>query len=122
MSAIKILKDNSTGKENTFIGILHEENKIDIPSFLTLFDAILKIVNNNMSNREVDRVIVKIHSFILNSIVNHLDKNDLFKISNYNTSISRNILERLNVIVDSYFNGKKVQEEIFSDKLRSIKN
>ncbi|MCB9024792.1 MAG: hypothetical protein H6625_00610 [Bdellovibrionaceae bacterium] len=121
MSAIKILKDNSNGKENTFIGILHEENKIDIPSFLTLFDAILEIVNNNLSNREVDRVIVKIHSFILNSIVNHLDKNDLFKISNYNTSISRNILERLNVIVESYFNGKKVQEEIFSDKLRSIK-
>lgn len=118
MKTKDIILKNAAGEDNTFIGILHDNGLIDISTFLSLFDAIVEITNQGISDKDVRVDIVKIYSYVLNSMINNLEENDLFKISNYNPDVARDIRERLNIAVESYFRGKKVREDIFDDDLR----
>lgn len=114
-----IIEANANGDKLSFIGKLHEDNSWDSKSFFELYDAIHGLTFKiNELDRNIVSNIYKISSFILNSLIHHMDENDLYEIQNLNEIEVNDFVERLNVVVAGFFAGKPPKEELFDDDLR----
>lgn len=116
----KIIMDNVNGSEASFLGILHERAVWSIKHFLILFDAISFASAIDVTGKiDLLPAVNKINSYILNSIINHADKNDDFIIENYETTDIYSCLERLNSVVQGFYECSSVKESWFEDNLRT---
>src|SRR3954452_23647472 len=95
-----IIEENASGSDSSFIGKLHEEGVWDIKAFWLVYEAINQLTvdtgNAAVLDRELAKRVSKIGSYVLNSVAQSFDPNDLFKIKNLDKMTLRDFIERLN--------------------------
>lgn len=100
MKGRRTILDNANGLNETFLGQLHEESKIDLLAFKKLMRAFLQVATEDVSVSEefsakvvADKALL-IYAHTARCCIAHLDSNDSYKISNPPTNFSF-MLERL---------------------------
>lgn len=109
----RIVERNYKGEEGSFIFELHENSCFDEVLFKELLKALYEIVNKSKERtleREVVIQISKIQSYVLSSIIYHHHKNDLYKIKNYQEDKISSFIETLNIMIECYLSGNKIDE------------
>ncbi|SHK10968.1 Imm41 family immunity protein [Tepidibacter formicigenes] len=116
---VQILFNNYKGKNDSFIYYLHEKNIFNENSFIEYCKAIIKITEENFkryNHKNIDRKISKMinytYGYILKSFINHLNKNDLYKMSNYPVKNLYGYISILDTVINAYFAGKKLDISI----------
>ncbi|OYD06535.1 hypothetical protein CHM34_15670 [Paludifilum halophilum] len=111
---ILVLKKNVRGEKGSFIYFLHERNRFDEKSYREYFNSVINIVNKREPlDRDISTMLVKSYSYILRSFIFHLSPNDLSEIDKYPQESSSDYIENLNIVIESYFRGTKVDRRIF---------
>lgn len=104
----RLFDNKSDESENTFCFNLFEMNRFDEGLFGTLCEDMgLVIKNKNAEPKSNYHLLVWIISCIFRSIFSHLDKNDRYKIKNFDGEISEkwnaDYLDRLRGLLDEIF-------------------
>lgn len=107
--AYKTIVDNHNGKDNTFIGLLHEKSTFNIDLYWIFYNAIQKIgCENNKDKALVDTLktqLNKLYGFTLMSVIHHYNESDLYQIDNPPENINQ-YCENLRNVVEAFFEGR----------------
>lgn len=118
MDSKQIIFSNARGANDCFIGRLHDGCEWNKEYFFKLFDAIDFQATSNHKDDELNHAVNKVNSYILNSVIEHFDLNDLYFISNFNEININEYIERLNIVVDYYYKSESIKDVLFDDDLR----
>ena len=122
-TAIQIIDDNNSCKENTFVYYLHEKFCFDEMSFWNLYNAIrtasLYTSEFELLSKPLSAKIFASYNYFVSSIISHLNVNDLYTIS----KLPNNFIEyqrRLEVTALAFYKGDVISdedEEIYNKEL-----
>jgi hypothetical protein len=121
---MEMLIANFDALEGTFLYYLHEEASFNEEAFWEYYNSVVSITSrtlNNAFDRTVAKAINYTYSRIIESFLWHLTENDGYLIENYPEEKIHLYVERLRYMVDGYFEGFVVAEDVFGDELKNPK-
>ena len=114
--ALRILMNNFTIEETSFLYKLREEGYFDFPAFWDYYNSVRDIIRQTLDkplDREISRAIVFTHSKILEHIIWDYSDQDIYHIQNLPYDKLHDVLERLGFLVDGYLQGFLIDEQTF---------
>lgn len=104
-----IIEHNFKGSKKSFIYDLHEKNIFNIAAFKEYVDAITQLTEQSQDEQMVERSLMDqvffTYSYILKSVIWHLDMNDQSSIENMNDEQLTEMVERLETVVRAFIQG-----------------
>lgn len=105
-----IIEQNFKGIERSFIHDLHEQNIFNIAAFKQYVDALTQLTEQSQNEPALERSLMDqvffTYSYILKSVIWHLDMNDQSAIENMGDEQLLEIVERLETVVRQLIQGK----------------
>ena len=102
MSAIDIINDNYTVKNNSFLYYLLNKGLFNRETFRQLYDSVSEITEQDVAISEVALKLYTIHTKILEAFLYHFNASDPYKISNLPENYNK-ILQQLEKCILFYF-------------------
>lgn len=118
--ALQVLMNNYKCKENTFLYKLSEDSFFDYSLFWEYYNCVREVIKETLDkplDREISRAISCTHGKILEHFIWDYSDTDLYQINNFPYDKVHFILERLNYLVDGYFQGYLLDESMFDEEL-----
>lgn len=107
--ATTIIDHNFKGSEGSFIHDLHEKNMFNIAAFKEYVDAITQLTEQSKDEQMMERSLMDqvffTYSYILKSVIWHLDMNDQSSIENISDEQLTEMVERLETVVRTFIQG-----------------
>lgn len=104
-----IIDHNFKGSEGSFIHDLHEKNMFNIAAFKEYVDAITQLTEQSKDEQMMERSLMDqvffTYSYILKSVIWHLDMNDQSSIENMSDEQLAKMVERLETVVRIFIQG-----------------
>lgn len=104
-----IIEQNVKGIEGSFIHDLHELNIFNIGAFKVYVDAITQLTQQAQDDQMIERALMDqvffTYSYILKSVIWHLDMNDHSSIENVSDEQLTEMIERLETVVRKFIQG-----------------
>jgi uncharacterized protein YktB (UPF0637 family) len=104
-----IIEHNFKGSEGSFIHDLHEENMFNIAAFKEYVDAVIQLTEQSQDYPKLERSLMDqvffTYSYILKSVIWHLDMNDHSSIENISDEQLTEMVERLETVVRTFIQG-----------------
>lgn len=104
-----IIEHNFKGSEGSFIYDLHEKNIFNIAAFKEYVDAITQLTEQAKEEQMIERSLMDqvffTYSYILKSVIWHLDMNDHSSIENMGDEQLTEMVERLETVVRAFIQG-----------------
>ncbi|CAJ1315371.1 hypothetical protein [Paenibacillus nuruki] len=104
-----IIDHNFKGSEGSFIHDLHEKNIFNIAAFKEYVDAITQLTEHEKDEQMIERSLMDqvffTYSYILKSVIWHLDLNDHSSIENMSDEQLAEMVERLETVVRTFIQG-----------------
>lgn len=104
-----IIEHNFKGSEGSFIYDLHEKNIFNIAAFKEYVDAITQLTDHEKDEQMIERSLMDqvffTYSYILKSVIWHLDMNDHSSIENMSDEQLTEMVERLETVVRTFIQG-----------------
>lgn len=104
-----IIEHNFKGSEGSFIHDLHEKNIFNIAAFKEYVDAITQLTEQSQDEQMIERSLMDqvffTYSYILKSVIWHLDMNDQSSIENMSDEQLAEMVERLENVVRTFIQG-----------------
>lgn len=108
-NARTIIDHNFKGSEGSFIHDLHEKNMFNIAAFKEYVDAITQLTEQAKDEQMIERSLMDqvffTYSYILKSVIWHLDMNDQSSIENMSDEQLTEMVERLETVVRTFIQG-----------------
>lgn len=108
-NARTIIDHNFKGSEGSFIHDLHEKNMFNIAAFKEYVDAITQLTEQAKDEQMIERSLMDqvffTYSYILKSVIWHLDMNDQSSIENMSDEQLAKMVERLETVVRIFIQG-----------------
>ncbi|MDQ1233863.1 uncharacterized protein YktB (UPF0637 family) [Paenibacillus sp. SORGH_AS306] len=108
-NASTIIDQNVKGSEGSFIHDLHELNIFNIGAFKAYVDAITQLTQQAQDDQMIERALMDqvffTYSYILKSVIWHLDMNDHSSIENVSDEQLTEMIERLETVVRKFIQG-----------------
>lgn len=108
-NARTIIDHNFKGSEGSFIHDLHEKNMFNIAAFKEYVDAITQLTEQSKDEQMMERSLMDqvffTYSYILKSVIWHLDMNDQSSIENISDEQLTEMVERLETVVRTFIQG-----------------
>lgn len=103
--------------DNSFLGILHEEWRLDISSYWKLEWAIIQLTQNRMDYpRHLSWPVFRIFSLITSYLNYDFDPDDSYKIQDFTGDQSRDFTERVQLVFEGFFRGDPPNLELAFDE------
>ncbi|MBB3114569.1 hypothetical protein FHS18_006690 [Paenibacillus phyllosphaerae] len=119
---LKVLFNNFSCVENTFIHKLSEESLFDFPLFWELYNSVRVVIKETIDqplDREISRAISYMHAKILELIIWEYSDINVGQTENFPFIKLNLIIERLSFLVDGYFKGYLIDESNFDEELKN---
>lgn len=104
-----IIDQNVKGIEGSFIHDLHERNIFNMSAFKVYVDAITQLTQQAEDKQMIERALMDqvffTYSYILKSVIWHLDMNDHSSIENVSDEQLTEMVERLETVVRTFIQG-----------------
>lgn len=104
-----IIEHNFKGSEGSFIHDLHEKNIFNIAAFKQYVDAVTQLTEQSQNHPALERSLMDqvffTYSYILKSVIWHLDMNDQSSIENMSDEQLAEMVERLETVVRTFIQG-----------------
>jgi hypothetical protein len=113
---LKVIQENNRGVNSSLVYFLDQENSFNEQAFWQLYNGIVGFIEKPQSdvvNRELARILCRIHTHILNCFIQHLLPDDVgeSKINDLPLEKIESYIERLGYAIDGYFTGIVVDEK-----------
>ena len=103
--------------DNSFLGILHEEWRLDISSYWKLEWAIIQLTQNRMDYpRYLSWPVFRIFSLITSYLNYDINPDDSYKIQDFTGDQSRDFTERVQLVFEGFFRGDPPNLELAFDE------
>ncbi|WDF49124.1 Imm41 family immunity protein [Paenibacillus sp. KACC 21273] len=106
-----IIEQNVKGIEGSFIHDLHERNMFNMSAFKAYVDAITQLTQQAQDDQMIERALMDqvffTYSYILKSVIWHLDMNDHSSIENVSDEQLTEMIERLETVVRKFIQGNE---------------
>jgi hypothetical protein len=94
-------------RADSFTGILHEENRLDLDTYWNLEWALVKLTQNQTDYpRHLSWPVFRIFSIIAVKLMADNDPEDGYKIKNFSGEKSRDFTERFRIVFEGFFKGE----------------
>lgn len=105
---------------------LHEKCYFHEDAFWDYYNSVISItrikINSKLENEStITKAIVYTQKQILKQFIHHLSPNDLYEIEKFPSEKLHLFIERLGYMLEGYFNGFVINEDLFDDDLKNPK-
>ncbi|MFE6078841.1 hypothetical protein ACFVQB_30785 [Paenibacillus sp. NPDC057886] len=118
--SLQELLRNARAEENTFLYMLHEEARFDQTLFWKYVNSIMELTRFT-ADQPLDREMASAVSFTYSKIMEHLQwhhsDRDVYEIQQFPYEYENLIVDRLGRVVDGFFKGIVLEEELFDSRL-----
>jgi hypothetical protein len=92
--------------DDSFLGILHEESRIDMDAYWKLEWALVQLTQNEVDYpRHLSWPVFRIFSCIFLLLKSDVNPDDGYKIQNFTSAQSRDFTERFQLVFEGFFRG-----------------
>ncbi|ACX64802.1 Imm41 family immunity protein [Paenibacillus sp. Y412MC10] len=120
----QVLTSNYQLKEGSFLYSLLEEASFNEIAFWNYYNAVIEIIDQT-KDKQLDRELTKIihwtYKRVMRSFLCHFDPSDVFKISDFPDDRFIYFYERLDFMIDGYYEGFIMSEKQFGDNIKNPK-
>lgn len=113
-----ILGKNYVCEKGSLIYDVSERSVFSADSFWELYDSIITLGTErpeNEANLETGGKICRVCQWVLEMMIHHFDKNDLYEMKSFPQNYT-DYIERLGDAADTYFRGVYIDESLYSIK------
>lgn len=103
-TALKIIYDNNSCNENSFVYLLHEDCIFSIEKFWEYYDSIAVLAETDAKDPELTMQINLSYQRILKEFIAHFDPNDVAVMENFPDNYTEYI-ERIDRAILAYYSG-----------------
>lgn len=109
--------ENNAYSDDSFTGLLHEQCHWSDEEYFKLDDALHQLArlyqDESLLPREITWPLMRIFSFVMMTIANHYNKNDLYRIENLTDEQLFERKTRFQQVFEGFFNGSMFPTHFF---------
>jgi len=108
-------------RDNSFLGILHEERRLDLDAYWKLEWAVTMLTANDVDHpRDLTWPVFRIFSLAIRLFGADIDPSDGYKIQDFDSEKSRDFTERFQMVFEGFFKGEAPDLKLAFDEINPL--